>query len=163
MNKKEITCKFTYSVYDSIQELSSVDASIIKETKKALDLAYAPYSEFKVGAVIYFEDGVMISGANQENASYPVCLCAEGVVLAQAAVMHPNKKIHTIAITTKHKSRPSSSPIAPCGLCRQSLLEYETRQNSPIRLLLAAEQGKICEIQSVKDILPLQFNTADLL
>ena len=77
--------------------------------------------------------------------------------------MLPKKKIKSIAITTKHKYKPSDSPIAPCGLCRQSILEYENRQNEPIRLLLISELGEIYEINSVKDILPLQFDTTDLL
>ena len=125
--------------------------------------AYAPYSNFFVGAVAELSNGEIVSGTNQENASYPVGICAERVLLGNAATLYPNVSIDTMAISYDSKNVKSDHPISPCGMCRQSLLEYETRTKKPIRLILAGQEGKIIIVKTVNYLLPFAFTSGELI
>ena len=103
-----------------------------------------------------------MGGSNQENASYPMCVCAEVSALNVAASLHPNVPIKKIAITVKSATHIASTPAAPCGQCRQTLLEYETRFGKNIEVLLMGEEGQVFIVDSVKDLLPLHFSGKDL-
>ena len=120
---KENKFEFQYEVYDDISQLTEQDAWLLREAQKVTDQAYAPYSNFHVGAVAMLENGEMVAGTNQENASYPVGICAERVLLGSVATIHPNVSIKSIAISYKSKEVKSDHPISPCGMCRQALLE----------------------------------------
>ncbi len=106
-----------------------------------------------------------MTGTNQENASYPVGICAERSLLATAASNYPGISIETIAVTYKNMREPSNSdhPVSPCGMCRQALQEYETRTNQPIRLILSGMEGKFYVIEKSSQLLPLGFNSGELL
>ena len=158
--REEITT--AYQVYDSINELEAGDAALLKKAIEVSSKAYAPYSHFHVGAVARLISGEFIHGTNQENASYPVGICAERVLLASASTMFPDLPIETIAISYTSKSVKSDHPIAPCGMCRQSLHEYESRVKHPIRLILGGIEGKIYVIPTVSDLLPFSFSGRDL-
>src|SRR6266852_5256373 len=131
MQKKEYT--FSFEVYDSDQELSSTDASLLKEARLATQKAYAPYSHFRVGAAARLLNGEIVSGANQENAAFPAGLCAEGVLLATASSLYPGIGIDTLAVSYVNDRGTSDRPISPCGICRQSLQEFEQRTAHPVR------------------------------
>lgn len=160
MQKKEIS--FSYEVYDSIDELSAEDAALLREAQAATAKAHAPYSRFRVGAAAKLVNGQHISGANQENASFPAGLCAEGVVMAAAAALHPRVPIETLAVTYESDNGPSNHPISPCGICRQSLQEFEQKTGRPVRLLLGAREGKVFVISESNLLFPFAF-TADQL
>ena len=108
------------------------------------------------------ENGEIVTGSNQENASFPVGLCAERVLLAAASSIYPKVPIETIAISYHNDNGKSDHPISPCGICRQSLLEYESRVNHPIRLILGGMEGKVYVIDNAAMLLPLSFTSEDL-
>ena len=160
MKKEEY--RFAYDVYDSIEELNEQDAWLLNEARGVTEVAYAPYSNFNVGAVAKLANGEIVAGANQENASYPVGLCAERVLLASASTLYPNVPIDTIAISYNNTNGESSHPISPCGMCRQTLSEYEERVKQPIRLILSGMDGKVFLIEKSNNLLPLSFGSDDL-
>ena len=90
---KEKKFEISYQVYDDINELSEKDAWLLNEARAVTEQAYAPYSNFHVGAVAMLENGEVVTGTNQENASYPVGICAERVLLGNAATLYPQVKI----------------------------------------------------------------------
>ncbi len=153
MQKFELIC--SVEEYASLDELTDGDKYLIKMATDALATAYAPYSQFQVGAALLLEDGATVSGSNQENAAYPSGLCAERVAFFSAASQHPNKSITAVAITTSFSLQ---NPIAPCGACRQVMAEYELKQNKPIRIILAHPGEKVYVINSVRELLPLYFS-----
>ena len=154
---------FAYEVYDSIDELSEQEASLLKKARETTRHAYAPYSHFKVGAVAKMKNGEIVTGSNQENASYPVGLCAERVLLASASSLYPNVPIDIIAISYNSDQVASDHPVAPCGICRQSLQEFEERSKTPIKLVLGGMQGKVIVIEKASQLLPLAFTCDELL
>jgi cytidine deaminase len=127
-----------------------------------LDDSYSPYSNFKVAAVILLENGATVTGTNQENAAYPAGICAEGTALGVASSLHPNVPIQKIAITVKSGHQPIKYPVAPCGICRQRLLEYEQRFEKDIEVILTGQTELTYRVKSVKDLLPLYFSDKDL-
>ncbi len=158
--KKEFS--LSLDVYDSVDDLKADDGLLLKKAQEITSNAYAPYSQFQVGAVARMKNGEFISGTNQENASYPIGLCAERVLLSTASSLYPNMPIETIAISYNNSHGASDHPIAPCGICRQSLHEYEERMNHPIRLVLGGKVGKIYVIKQSGELLPLAFTKQEL-
>jgi cytidine deaminase len=153
---------FTIEEYDSINELNEQDKALLEQARKATENAYAPYSHFHVGAVARLDNGEILTGANQENASFPVGLCAERVILATASSVYPKMPINVLAISYNNGNGRSDHPIAPCGICRQSLQEYEERTGHPIRLILGGMEGKIYIISNAASLLPLAFTKGEL-
>ncbi|HET9278424.1 MAG TPA: cytidine deaminase [Flavitalea sp.] len=154
---------FSVDVYDSVEGLPKEDALLLEKAQEATAHAYAPYSEFNVGAVAKMANGEFLSGTNQENASYPIGICAERVLLSVASAVYPGVPIDSIAISYKNLHGESDHPIAPCGICRQSLHEYEERMNHPIRLILGGMKGQIYVIEQAGQLLPLAFTKNELL
>lgn len=160
MNRQEF--HFDFEVYDSIDELKKEDAWLLNEARGVTEAAYAPYSNFNVGAVAKLVNGEIVAGTNQENASYPVGLCAERVLLASASTLYPNVAIDTMAISYDNNNGESNHPISPCGMCRQYLVEYEERVKQPIRLILSGMEGRVYVIEKATNMLPLSFGGTDL-
>lgn len=160
MNKEAY--QFSYEVYNSVEELDKEDAWLLNEAREVTSVAYAPYSNFNVGAVAKMANGEIVAGTNQENASYPAGLCAERVLLSSAATLYPNVAIDSIAISYNNTHGESNHPISPCGICRQSLVEYEERTKQPIRLILSGMEGKVFIVQKSNLLLPLSFGSTDL-
>lgn len=153
---------FGFEVYQSIDELSKEDAQLLREAQNTTKIAYAPYSNFHVGAMAMLANGKKVAGSNQENASYPVGLCAERVLLSAASSVYPGVPIETIAISYQSDNVKSDRPISPCGVCRQSLVEYESRFQQPIRLILGGKEGKIFIIPKAGMLLPFGFSGEDM-
>ena len=153
---------FSYEVYNSINELPEEEAWLLKEAREVTQHAYAPYSHFKVGAVAKMKNGEIVAGSNQENASFPVGLCAERVLLASASSLYPKVPIDVIAISYKSDQVTSDHPVAPCGICRQSLQEFEERVKAPIKLVLGGMKGKVIVIEKASQLLPLAFTSEEL-
>ncbi|MCW3080238.1 cytidine deaminase [Segetibacter sp.] len=160
MKKEDYT--FSFEVYDSIDELNEHDAWLLNQAREVTQHAYAPYSHFQVGAIARLDNGQIVAGSNQENASFPVGLCAERVLLASAASLFPKVPIETIAISYHNENGESDHPISPCGMCRQSLLEYESRVKHPIRVILGGLEGQVYIIDRAAMLLPLSFTAEDL-
>lgn len=152
---------FDFEEFKDISNLEKEDAALLEEARKTTQKAYAPYSNFLVGAAAIFKNGEKVFGTNQENASYPVGICAERVLLASASMLQTDEPILTMAISYNNLSRVGGSdrPISPCGMCRQSLAEYEQRTNHPMRLILSGMEGKVLVIKSAAQLLPFSFNS----
>jgi len=161
MNKSSYS--FAYEIYNSIDDMNKEDAWLLQHAKETSRGAYAPYSHFQVGAAARLLNGEIVKGTNQENASYPVGICAERVLLSAAAVLHPQVPVESIAVSYRSDSVKSDHPITPCGICRQSLQEYEQRVHQPIRLILGGMDGKVIVIERASMLLPLSFTAGDLL
>ncbi len=146
------------NVINSIKKLDEADKELLRAARKALKNAYAPYSNFQVGAALRLKSGIIVPGSNQENASYPLCLCAERAALAAAANLYPKDIPVSMAITVKSKEKKIKSPATPCGACRQVIAESEFRYKHPIRIILQGESGPIFLVPSIKDLLPLSFD-----
>jgi cytidine deaminase len=144
-----------------LDELSDTEKKLLEAAKEAAETAYAPYSRFQVGAAVLLDNGEVVKGSNQENAAYPSGLCAERVAMFYANATWPKAAITHLAVAAKNGKAFINLPIAPCGACRQSLLEAEHRQGSPIKVLLYGAGETAC-IESVKALLPLSFDESFL-
>lgn len=128
----------------------------------ALDQAHAPYSGFRVAAAVRLANDTVVVGTNQENASYPVGICAERVALSAASSIAPGEAVTAMAVAYRPPSGPAKVPLAPCGMCRQALMEQHARQQSPLELIMAAEEGDVWLLADARDLLPLAFTPSDL-
>jgi len=160
MNIREF--KFNFQVYDSIEDLNNEDADLLREARIVTQFAYAPYSNFKVGAFAKLVNGKTVSGTNQENASFPAGICAERTLMSTASSLFPGIGIQTIAISYNNLDGKSDRPISPCGICRQSFVEFQERTDSPIRIILSGLEGKVQVIENAIDLIPLVFNADDM-
>mgnify|MGYP005993558605 CR=1 FL=1 len=142
----------------SAEMLPQADQVLLAAAAKALDKAYAPYSNFHVGAAVLLDNGEILSGANFENAAYPMCLCAERSTLATVISTYPEAKILQMAIRVRNPQKPVVQPAAPCGACRQVMVEAEHRQSGDIKILLQGESGPVYVLASAKVLLPFYFD-----
>ena len=154
--------KFKILLYESIDELNNEDALLLREARSVTQFAYAPYSNFKVGAFAKLENGKTVSGTNQENASFPAGICAERTLLSTASSLFPGVGIDAIAISYNNINGNSDKPVSPCGICRQSLVEFQDRTKKQIRIILSGMEGKVQVIENAKDLLPLVFGADDM-
>lgn len=150
-----------YEIED-ISQLTTREKHLVNLSRQMTYKAYAPYSEFYVGAAVLLENNEIITGSNQENGAYPSGLCAERVAVFAASAMFPGVPMQIIAISAKSNRIILEDPVSPCGACRQVLLEYEILQKKPIKILLSKEDGKILIIEKVHDLLPLSFSGDEL-
>ncbi|MEP1487609.1 MAG: cytidine deaminase [Algibacter sp.] len=159
---KELKIESTLYVYDDLNELSDDIISLMKSASEARDKAYAPYSKFNVGAALFLDNGEIITGNNQENASYPSGLCAERTAIYYAGSKYPDAKILKMAIIAGSKKTQTAKPIPPCGACRQAIAEYEIKQEAPIEIYFMGEIGKVVKSNSLANLLPLVFDKSVL-
>ncbi len=155
---KKVEIKTQITIFDSIDELTTIVKGLMNKAIEAKQNAYAPYSKFKVGAAMLMEDGTIITGNNQENAAYPSGMCAERVAIWKVSSEFPNKKILKLAISASSSTQILKEPVAPCGACRQTLSEYEIKQKDKIEVYFMGEVGEIIKTESVLDLLPIAFN-----
>lgn len=155
---KKIKIEAELEVYNSVNELPVTFQNLMHKAQEARKMAYAPYSHFKVGAALLLANGEIIIGNNQENAAFPSGLCAERVAVFQAGAVFPGIVIEALAISAGSIKEINQSPVPPCGACRQSLAEYEVKQDAPIIVLFMGEQGQIVKATSIRDLLPLIFD-----
>jgi cytidine deaminase len=156
MKEISITTKFT--AHDSINDLDDGIKSLMLQAIEIRKKAYAPYSKFRVGVAILLDNGKIVLGSNQENAAYPSGLCAERVAIFQAGAIYPEAKIIKMAITAASDTNPTTAPIPPCGACRQSIAEYEIKQETPIEIYFMGEIGAVYKSDSLKNLLPFMFD-----
>ncbi|MGB5420461.1 cytidine deaminase [Algibacter sp.] len=155
---KEIKIESTLYVFENLGELPNDVFKLMEKAVAARKKAYAPYSNFNVGAAILLDNGEVVLGSNQENASYPSGLCAERTAIYYAGSQFPNAKIVRMAITAGSKNNKTSKPIPPCGACRQAIAEYEIKQHTPIEIYFMGETGAIAKSNSLANLLPLGFD-----
>ena len=160
MNQKKII--LTYDEYAQENDLPTADRTLLETARNILNTSYAPYSQFQVAAAVRLQNGAVLTGANTENAAYPMCLCAERAALAAASSQHPGVAVSAIAITIRNQKMTIQQPAAPCGACRQVLAEYEDRGEQPIRVILQGETGPVICFAQARDLLPFGFSGAFL-
>lgn len=139
-------------------ELNLLDRTLVDKAVAMTDVAYAPYSGFLVGAAVQLRNGVVLGGCNQENASYPLCMCGERVALYNASANYPNQSVDTLAIVARNPKKKLTQPVSPCGACRQVIAEYESRYGSDIRIILKGETDDVIIFDTIKELLPYGFD-----
>lgn len=159
---KEVKIESTFFVFNTITDVPEDVQRLMKEASQARKKAYAPYSNFSVGAALLLDNGEIINGSNQENASYPSGLCAERTAIYYKGAQYPDAKILKMAIIAGSKNKPTTSPIPPCGACRQAIAEYEVNQDLPIEIYFMGETGKVVRSNSLANLLPLVFDKSVL-
>jgi cytidine deaminase len=152
-----------FEVFHNIEELDNESKYLVHKAKEATAHAYAPYSKFHVGAAVFLDDGTVVTGANQENASYPLCMCAERVALYTAASLHPGKKITKLAVVAHKRNHKELMPATSCGACRQVMLEFEHRQHAPIQVIQLAKANEWVKSADIGSLLPFDFSGENLL
>ncbi|GEP52617.1 cytidine deaminase [Flavobacterium noncentrifugens] len=155
---KDITITTKFLSFDDVTELPSDVQDLMAKAVAIRKNAYAPYSNFRVGAAILLDNEEIVLGSNQENAAYPSGLCAERTAIFYTGANYPDAKILKMAISAASDTNPTLSPIPPCGACRQSIAEYEFKQNQPIEIYFMGESGAIFKSDSLKNLLPLTFD-----
>lgn len=153
---KSFDCRL--EVVDASAELQVSELFLLDEALKATEKAYAPYSDFHVGAALLLEDGTIVHGCNQENSAYPSGLCAERVAFFTAGIQHTGKKITGLAITARSGRHNDSGPAVPCGACLQVLREVEKRQEALIPVLLKGSGNVVWKAPGLVHFLPFSFD-----
>ncbi|HLZ15686.1 MAG TPA: cytidine deaminase [Cyclobacteriaceae bacterium] len=144
--------------FNHLEDLDSESKYLAHKAKEAASNAYAPYSKFCVGAALILDDGSIVSGSNQENAAYPLCMCAERVTLYAASAQHPDKRIMKVAVVAHKKNHKELTPATCCGSCRQVLVEYEARQRNPIEVIMLGPDKRWVKAPSAASLLPFSFS-----
>lgn len=155
---KEINITTKFLIFENQTELPIEIQNLMEQAISIRKTAYAPYSKFRVGAALLLDNGKIVLGSNQENAAYPSGLCAERVAIFAAGSNYPEAKIVKMAITAASDTNTTTVPIPPCGSCRQSIAEYEIKQDQPIEIYFMGEIGAIYKSDSLKNLLPFMFD-----
>ncbi len=151
---------FVFQQFERLDDLTLMQIQLLDEAYKALDTAYAPYSKYRVGAALLLENNNIVIGSNQENASYPAGICAERVALSTAATHYPNITVKAIAIVHRNEQKleNDTSMISPCGICRQSILEQQNKQQQIIQIIMSSPEHKGVIVDDVSFLLPFAFS-----
>jgi cytidine deaminase len=159
MSKKKLKTVLTIHEYESVDELANpLERSLCQAANESMKIAYAPYSKYKVGAAVLLINDKIIKGSNQENAVFPLGLCAERVAIFASSSIYPEIGIKAIAVKTNKKLKEGQFPGFPCGSCRQTMVEMETRYNQRMKVYVSGHNGKVYMIESAIDLLPYAFN-----
>ena len=163
MVKKRKIQKEKFTKFKSVSDLPEEEVKLFDTAFDKLKDAYAPYSNFHVGAALLLEDGTIVGGSNQENASYGLSMCAERVALFNSGANFPDKAVKKLVVVTKNYNDTNVKPqdenriLAPCGACRQVIMEYESRFGQDIEIILMDAKGKVYKFDTVKQLLPFAF------
>ena len=156
MTEKEI--KISFHEYKSLDELEPQDKELAKAAIEAMSGSYAPYSHFNVGAAVRLSNGIIVKGANQENAAFPSGLCAERTAMFAAGASYPDKAMESIALAGGVMGRLAKSPATPCGACRQVMAQYQAKSGRPMSVIMVGD-GVIWKFDKIDDVLPLIFDS----
>ncbi|MDR2928944.1 MAG: cytidine deaminase [Cytophagaceae bacterium] len=155
------TVSLSFVEINDFSQLCESEQLLVNAAIDAAKNAYAPYSNFNVGAAVLLENGVVVTGNNQENAAFPSGLCAERVTLFTAGALHGNTAPRMMAIVAVKDGELTFQPVSPCGACRQVFVEIEKRYSQSFQLLLTGKE-KIVKIERAGDLLPLTFNSTEI-
>jgi len=156
------TLTIAYTEVSGIAHLEDEDRELLNAAWLACDSAYAPYSQFHVGAAVRLANDMIFKGNNQENAAYPSGLCAERIAVFSASANCPGISIKSIAIVARTIVFDLVNPVSPCGACRQVIAEYEMLSGQPVRIILQGYPDKIWIIDGISNLLPLMFHGGEL-
>lgn len=154
---KEQILELSYRIY-ALDELPEESRKLVDAALEATQRSYAPYSHFYVGAAVMLNNGVIVTGNNQENVAFPSGLCAERTALFYANAQYPEVPVKALAIVARDSSgKVTQAPISPCGACRQVMLETENRFGKPMQILLASAE-EVIVVERASALLPLAFS-----
>jgi cytidine deaminase len=140
------------------EELAPLEQQLVEMAIQQTEKSYAPHSHFRVGAALLLQNGKMIAGCNQENAVLPAGICAERSAIFSAGAQFPNEAVTTIAIAARDaQGELTEDPVSPCGICRQVIVETETRFQRPVRILLYGKKH-VYIVDGISQLLPLTFS-----
>lgn len=160
----EKSLSLSFQEYQHYTELPEKWVTLVEAARNAINNAYAPYSNFYVGASILKNTGEIFIGANQENASYSLTICAERTALGNYA-MHINEDteyIEAIAVAYTAENALQSTILAPCGACRQHILEYQSKQEHIFPIIFTAINGATIVVPNIEVLLPFSFSKSSL-
>ncbi|MCI6159753.1 MAG: cytidine deaminase [Prevotellaceae bacterium] len=152
---KDIKIESNVKLY-RMDELEDSEQRLVKKAMEATNNSYSPYSRFRVGAALRLENGTEVIGANQENAAFPVTLCAERTAVFAAQAQYPDQPVLALAIAAQNESGFVNDPVSPCGSCRQVVLEIEQRYGRSVKIYLHGKRG-VYVIDGIRNLLPLSF------
>jgi len=141
----------------SLENLDEPQQKVVGAALAAIQTSYSPYSKFAVGAALLLDDGRIVSGSNQENMAYPSGICAERAALFAYGSMGLSNKISKLAVFARFHNSESLAAGAPCGACRQVMLEYELKQNESIEIIFFHNEFYVIS-SSAKALLPYHFH-----
>ena len=154
--KKKLS--FDYEEFASVSEMLPEDQELVAAALEAQKGSYSPYSHFQVGAALRLANGLVVKGANQENAAYPSGLCAERTAMFWAGANYPDVPMDTLAIAGSDHGVLCESPASPCGACRQVMAEYQKKHGVPMKIILVGSK-RIRKFACVDDLLPFIFDS----
>lgn len=154
--------KITFEAISNYDALDATEKKLFDAARKIRESAYAVYSNFTVGCALLLENGEIVTGSNQENAAYPSGLCAERTTIFWTSANFPGVKIKKLFVIGAPREAITSSPIPPCGACRQSIMEYKSKQRDEIEIYFASLDGEIYKTKSIRDLLPFSFDSSYL-
>jgi len=154
--------EISFETFSALEDFPIAEQQLIQMAQEATAVAYAPYSNFWVGVALLLSNGEIVKGANQENAAYPSGLCAERVAFFHVGCSHPAETIISIAVVARKAGAQDFTPAAPCGACRQVMLEYEAKQNTPIKIIFMDTDQQYYALSSVASLLPFRFDAKNL-
>ena len=155
MKKERFICPYT--VFDNLDEMDPQDAELMRRAHEATQSAYAPYSKFNVGAAVRLANGEIVTGNNIENAAYPSGLCAERVAMFGAIAKFPGVACEALAVTAHSQTKLIAEPVAPCGACRQVMVEVEQLSKRPLRVMCQGQEGPIMVFEGIESLMPFIF------
>ncbi|PKL76390.1 MAG: cytidine deaminase [Candidatus Melainabacteria bacterium HGW-Melainabacteria-1] len=156
MARHQHLLSISLDIYDDPEDLAEDDRSLLEAAQKAAATSHSPYSRFKVGAALRLASGTLVTASNQENIAYPAGLCAESICMFSAGSNFPDDAVTALAVTTL-SGEDSIELLTPCGICRQVISEYRSRQQTPIRILMRGQGGQIYIAPDIQALLPLMF------
>jgi cytidine deaminase len=151
-----------FTILDNLQDLELGDQQLVQAAVKATAQAYAPYSRFHVGAALLLDNGVVVTGTNQENAAYPSCMCAERVAIYAAAAQYPGMTIRKMAVVALRDGVAPLVSAASCGQCRQVMCEFEHRQGTSMEIVFQAPDNRWVKTPTAVSLLPFAFSKDNL-
>ena len=152
MDKREL--KIDYITYQK-NSLVGYD-ELCQEATLAVSKAYCVYSKFAVGVAVLLENGVVVTGNNQENMAYPSGMCAERIALFYAGATYPEIAVKALAIVAYTESGASEKMISPCGACRQVMLEVVRRYDKDFDVVMIGKQEVV--VIKASALLPFDFS-----
>lgn len=153
---EEKSLVINYSQF-TVSELETIDRNLISEAQKAIEGSYSPYSKFKVGAAVLLDNGIILRGSNQENASYPVGMCAERVALFYAGANYKDNNIISIAISAKNE-KGEFAKAYPCGACLQVMVETQLRAKRKLRIIVQKNAEIVQVFNGIESLIPFSFS-----
>ena len=142
----------------AFSELNHLEVTLVQRAQEISKNAYAPYSNFHVGAAVALDNGEIYQSSNQENVSFPVGTCAERLLLGYVGANYPEQVPQVLAIVAQRTGEDTWAGVSPCGMCRQAINEVENRYKNPITILLLQAGGTVLRFRGIQHLLPLKFD-----